>query len=153
MRSQLIFSQSTLKLFFAPPLIGQRVLVIYFCTTCLSYIIFSVAEMLLRFSPVGIQNGARHLHLSASALASVQMSRFEQGKYLPYEKLAANVEIIKKRLNRPLTLSEKIVYGHLDDPKNQDIERGVSYLRLRPDRVAMQDATAQMAMLQFMVRV
>lgn len=37
------------------------------------------------------------------------------------------------RLRRPLTLSEKIVYGHLDDPHHQDLERGVSYLRLRPD--------------------
>lgn len=53
------------------------------------------------------------------------------------------------RLNRPLTLSEKVVYGHLDDPAHQEIERGKTYLRLRPDRVAMQDATAQMAMLQF----
>lgn len=41
------------------------------------------------------------------------------------------------------------MYGHLDDPANQEIERGKTYLRLRPDRVAMQDATAQMAMLQF----
>lgn len=46
-------------------------------------------------------------------------------------------------------MSEKIVYGHLDDPAKQEIERGKTYLRLRPDRVAMQDATAQMAMLQF----
>jgi aconitate hydratase len=52
-------------------------------------------------------------------------------------------------LNRPLTLSEKILYSHFDDPQNQEIERGKSYLRLRPDRVGMQDATAQMAMLQF----
>lgn len=37
------------------------------------------------------------------------------------------------RLQRPLTLAEKIVYGHLDDPHGQDIERGVSYLKLRPD--------------------
>ena len=37
------------------------------------------------------------------------------------------------RLKRPLTLSEKILYGHLDDPVNQEIERGVSYLKLRPD--------------------
>jgi len=37
------------------------------------------------------------------------------------------------RLNRPLTLAEKIVYGHLDNPHDQDIERGVSYLKLRPD--------------------
>lgn len=56
---------------------------------------------------------------------------------------------LPNRLDRPLTLSEKIVYGHLDDPAKQDIERGKTYLRLRPDRVAMQDATAQMAMLQF----
>ena len=41
------------------------------------------------------------------------------------------------------------MYGHLDDPHNQEIDRGRTYLRLRPDRVAMQDATAQMAMLQF----
>uniref|UniRef100_A0A8C4QFI0 Aconitate hydratase, mitochondrial n=1 Tax=Eptatretus burgeri TaxID=7764 RepID=A0A8C4QFI0_EPTBU len=53
------------------------------------------------------------------------------------------------RLNHPLTLAEKVVYGHLEDPQSQDIERGSSYLRLIPDRVAMQDATAQMAMLQF----
>jgi aconitate hydratase len=53
------------------------------------------------------------------------------------------------RLNRPLTLSEKVLYSHLDEPNKQDIVRGTSYLRLRPDRVAMQDATAQMAMLQF----
>lgn len=77
------------------------------------------------------------------------MSKFDKDVYLPYEKLLANVEIVRKRLNRPLTMSEKVLYGHLDNAKEQDIERGVSYLRLRPDRVAMQDATAQMAMLQF----
>ena len=69
--------------------------------------------------------------------------------YLPFDKLEANLKIVKERLNRPLTLSEKVLYSHLDDPKNQDVVRGQSYLRLRPDRVAMQDATAQMAMLQF----
>lgn len=53
------------------------------------------------------------------------------------------------RLDRPLTLSEKIVYGHLDDPARQEIVRGHTYLHLRPDRVAMPDGTAQMAMLQF----
>ena len=39
----------------------------------------------------------------------------------------------RRRLNRPLTLAEKIVYGHLDNPHEQEIERGVSYLKLRPD--------------------
>uniref|UniRef100_A0A8L8KE20 Aconitate hydratase, mitochondrial n=1 Tax=Heligmosomoides polygyrus TaxID=6339 RepID=A0A8L8KE20_HELPZ len=80
---------------------------------------------------------------------NVPISKFEQDAFLPYEKLAKNVKIVQDRLNRPLTLSEKILYGHLDQPATEHIERGVSYLRLRPDRIAMQDATAQMAMLQF----
>uniref|UniRef100_A0A915N464 Aconitate hydratase, mitochondrial n=1 Tax=Meloidogyne javanica TaxID=6303 RepID=A0A915N464_MELJA len=91
----------------------------------------------------------RCLHTTIGRLSSVPMSQHEPKTQLPYEKLATNLEIVKKRLNRPLTLAEKIVYSHLDDPKGQKIERGVSYLNLRPDRVAMQDATAQMALLQF----
>lgn len=51
------------------------------------------------------------------------------------------------RLNRPLTLSEKVLYSHLDNPEKQEIVRGKSYLNLRPDRVAMQDATAQVGCL------
>eukprot|EP00891_Asterochloris_glomerata_P001138 jgi/Astpho2/1138/Aster-07685 len=66
-----------------------------------------------------------------------------------YGAMEDRLKVVRKRLNRPLTLAEKVVYGHLDDPQGQDIRRGVSYLRLRPDRVAMQDATAQMAVLQF----
>ncbi len=68
-----------------------------------------------------------------------------------YEKTRACTDVIRKRLNRSLTLGEKIVYGHLTDPQNQDLERGKSFLLLHPDRVAMQDATAQMAILQFML--
>ncbi len=67
-----------------------------------------------------------------------------------YEKMDANLKVIRQRLNRPLSLAEKIVYGHLDNAAEQEIIRGKSYLDLRPDRVAMQDATAQMALLQFM---
>uniref|UniRef100_A0A674ATV0 Aconitate hydratase, mitochondrial n=1 Tax=Salmo trutta TaxID=8032 RepID=A0A674ATV0_SALTR len=93
--------------------------------------------------------GVRRLHVSSAFKAKVAMSRFEPGTSISYEKLHENIDIVRKRLNRPLTLSEKIVYGHLDDPVGQDIARGRTYLRLRPDRVAMQDATAQMAMLQF----
>ncbi|WKX99386.1 hypothetical protein Q1695_014345 [Nippostrongylus brasiliensis] len=92
---------------------------------------------------------ARYLHVSAVYQANVPISKFEKDVYLPYEKLSNNVKIVRDRLKRPLTLSEKILYGHLDQPASEHIERGVSYLRLRPDRVAMQDATAQMAMLQF----
>lgn len=94
-------------------------------------------------------NGRRLLHLCSKLGARVRMNNIEEESVLPYEKLERNVNIIRQRLKRPLTLSEKILYGHLDEPDKQDIERGSSYLRLRPDRVAMQDATAQMAMLQF----
>jgi aconitate hydratase len=68
-----------------------------------------------------------------------------------YAKTAQRLEIVRKRLNRPLTLAEKVLFGHLDDPQNQELVRGQSFLQLRPDRVAMQDATAQMAILQFML--
>lgn len=80
----------------------------------------------------------------------VAMSAFDQNNFIQYEKMAENIKIVRERLNRPLTYAEKIVYGHLADPKNQEIERGKSYLNLHPDRVACQDATAQMALLQFM---
>jgi aconitate hydratase len=67
-----------------------------------------------------------------------------------YSKVNDNIDIVRERLDRPLTYAEKILLGHLDDPRNQELDPGDSYLLLRPDRVAMQDATAQMALLQFM---
>ncbi|MBA44115.1 MAG: aconitate hydratase [Magnetococcales bacterium] len=68
-----------------------------------------------------------------------------------YKKMHERLEIVRGRLNRPLTLAEKVIYGHLDDPKNAELEAGKSYISVRPDRVALQDATAQMAILQFML--
>ncbi|MDC7220980.1 MAG: aconitate hydratase [Spirochaetales bacterium] len=68
-----------------------------------------------------------------------------------YNKSRENLDIIRKRLNRPMGLAEKVLFSHLIDPEGQDLERGVSFLNLQPDRVAMQDATAQMALLQFML--
>lgn len=91
---------------------------------------------------------ARSLSSSATKHAGVPLSRFDE-KTINYEGNKANIAVVRERLNRPLTLSEKVVYGHLDNPHEADIRRGESYLNLRPDRVAMQDATAQMAMLQF----
>ncbi len=67
-----------------------------------------------------------------------------------YRKMDERIAVIRKRLGRPLTLAEKHIFGHLDDPHTEDLLPGRSYLQLRPDRVAMQDATAQMALLQFM---
>ncbi|CAO2656476.1 Nn.00g052790.m01.CDS01 [Neocucurbitaria sp. VM-36] len=80
----------------------------------------------------------------------VEMTNWEKGHYINYKKMSENLAIVRGRLNRPLTFAEKILYSHLDDPNGQEIERGSSYLKLRPDRVACQDATAQMAILQFM---
>ena len=67
-----------------------------------------------------------------------------------YAAMRQRLESVRGRLGRPLTLAEKILLGHLDDPASQELAPGSAWLRLRPDRVAMQDATAQMALLQFM---
>ena len=67
-----------------------------------------------------------------------------------YETLDERTAWGREHLGRALTLTEKILINHLDDPATAGTERGVSYTDLRPDRVAMQDATAQMAWLQFM---
>ena len=68
-----------------------------------------------------------------------------------YAEMPAKVDVARKTLGRPLTLSEKILFAHLHaDQKPASFERGNSYVDFAPDRVAMQDATAQMALLQFM---
>ena len=68
-----------------------------------------------------------------------------------YAEMPAKVEAARKMLGRPLTLSEKILFSHLhSDQKLESFARGGSYVDFAPDRVAMQDATAQMALLQFM---
>ena len=68
-----------------------------------------------------------------------------------YERYPARIAAARKVVGRPLTLSEKILYAHLGDGEaTVAAERGKSYVDFAPDRVAMQDATAQMALLQFM---
>ncbi len=68
-----------------------------------------------------------------------------------YERMPARVNAARKMLGKPLTLTEKILYSHLwSGDVNETFERGKSYVDFAPDRVAMQDATAQMALLQFM---
>jgi len=67
-----------------------------------------------------------------------------------YSKIPARVDEARNILKRPLTLSEKIIYSHLiDGTQNKIYERGHDFAEFHPDRVAMQDATAQMALLQF----
>ncbi|MEO6653556.1 MAG: aconitate hydratase [Ilumatobacteraceae bacterium] len=67
-----------------------------------------------------------------------------------YATLVERAQLGRERLGRPLTLTEKILINHLTDPAGQEMDRGESYADFAPDRVAMQDATAQMALLQFM---
>ena len=68
-----------------------------------------------------------------------------------YAAYKGKVEHVRAILKRPLTLAEKILYAHLYDVADlKDYKRGEDYVNFRPDRVAMQDATAQMALLQFM---
>ena len=63
------------------------------------------------------------------------------------DRISRNRDLVK----RPLTLTEKILYAHLDREQiRTDFRRGADYVSFNPDRVAMQDATAQMALLQFM---
>ncbi|MDP1793949.1 MAG: aconitate hydratase, partial [Acidimicrobiales bacterium] len=67
-----------------------------------------------------------------------------------YGRLDERIAIARRRVGRPLSLAEKILINHLADAEGQDLTKGVAYAELYPDRVAMQDATAQMALLQFM---
>jgi aconitate hydratase len=67
-----------------------------------------------------------------------------------YESMPAKLDQARRRFGRPLTLAEKILVAHADDFAKQEWSRGKAQLRLRVDRVALQDATGQMALLQFM---
>ncbi|KAL4896925.1 hypothetical protein BDV59DRAFT_190829 [Aspergillus ambiguus] len=84
---------------------------------------------------------------SSSAIAS--LSRLEPNQKVDLSKFVNHVASLRKKLNRPLTYAEKVLYSHItsfDEP----ITRGKSQLKLRPSRIACQDATAQMALIQFM---
>ena len=66
-----------------------------------------------------------------------------------YARSAAAIAVGRGRLGRPLSLAEKILFGHMPDPATQGLSRGADYAALQADRVALQDATGQMALLQF----
>jgi aconitate hydratase len=67
-----------------------------------------------------------------------------------YATMARNLAVVRRRLGKPLTLADKILLGHLDDPEHQELEPGKSYLLVRPDRVVFQDVLGQTGLLQFM---
>ena len=69
-----------------------------------------------------------------------------------YQRLPHLISEIREHLGKPLTLTEKVLYAHLHDRKILGLsKRGIDYAEFTPDRVAMQDATAQMALLQFLM--
>src|SRR6266702_3402668 len=67
-----------------------------------------------------------------------------------YERMERTLSAVRQRVGRPMGLAEKVLLAHLDDPSNTGLERGKSYVQLRPDRVILQDVLGQTAMLQFM---
>ncbi len=67
-----------------------------------------------------------------------------------YETMSRNLQVVRRRLDRPLTLADKVLLSHLDNPEEQEMIAGKSYLNVRPDRVVLQDVLGQSAMLQFM---
>src|SRR5256886_13129002 len=66
-----------------------------------------------------------------------------------YQTMERNLTVVRRRLGHALTLADKVLLGHLDDPEHQEMEPGRSYLFLRPDRVVLQDVLGQTPMLQF----
>lgn len=86
-------------------------------------------------------NATSHARAQSTAPKNVPISRFDDNKTVNdvYARIEKNLHAIRKKVdNRPLSLAEKILYGHLADPNNQELTRGKSFLHLRPDRVAMQ---------------
>ncbi|KAL9068862.1 MAG: hypothetical protein Q9157_006366 [Trypethelium eluteriae] len=117
------------------------------------------------FSNRALRSSLRSLRQRRRCLATVNgppasFSPEVSSRIPPYPKLLRNLQEVRRILSpsRALTLGEKILYSHLDNPeeslltdtRNGASIRGVANLKLKPDRVAMQDASAQMALLQFM---
>src|SRR5947209_4656166 len=83
-------------------------------------------------------------------MAMIEIETTPDGAARMYRMMARNLAEIRRRTSRALTLADKVLLGHLDDPATQEIEPGRSYLSLRPDRVVFQDVLGQSGMLQFM---
>ena len=67
-----------------------------------------------------------------------------------YQKMTSNLEVVRSRLGRPMSLAEKVLLSHLDNPQEQELDPGNTYIEVNPDRVILQDVLGQTAMLQFM---
>ncbi|PWN44436.1 putative mitochondrial aconitate hydratase [Ceraceosorus guamensis] len=104
------------------------------------------------------RNGQRARGLATPAAGGVPLASRHPSRRPPYERLLKQLKVVRETIDRPLTLAEKILYSHLIDPrqtlsgagKDPSNVRAKRYLPLQVDRLAMQDASAQMALLQFM---
>ena len=67
-----------------------------------------------------------------------------------YQKMESNLKVVRARLNRPMTMADKVLLSHLEDPADAELKPGESYILLNPDRVILQDVLGQTAMLNFM---
>src|SRR5579863_968975 len=92
--------------------------------------------------------GTPHPTIEESAMSALE-SPLAMAAAL-YARMEQTLAVVRRRMNRPLTLADKVLLGHLDDPENQELVSGSSYLMLRPDRVVFQDVLGQTGMLQFM---
>ncbi|KAH0439239.1 aconitate hydratase [Colletotrichum camelliae] len=92
----------------------------------------------------------RGLASVSSASSKATLSRFETDHTIDYADLTRRIESSRKILGRPLTYSEKVLFAHADNIGDEPLHRGKTQLKLRPRRIACQDATAQMAIIQFM---
>lgn len=93
---------------------------------------------------------------ASSTTCKAPISKFDSTVFVEdvYSRIDANLKIVRNRLNnRPLSLSEKILYGHLADPTHQEIVRGKSFLNLHPDRVAMQGASSNLSFKLILILV
>ncbi|TEA01998.1 Aconitate hydratase [Colletotrichum sidae] len=97
-----------------------------------------------------VQVSSRHLATASSASPKAKLSRFEPEHTIDYADLVERIATSRRILNRPLTYAEKVLFAHADNLGHERVERGSTQLNLGPRRVACQDATAQMALIQFM---
>ncbi|GJC88859.1 aconitate hydratase, mitochondrial [Colletotrichum liriopes] len=92
----------------------------------------------------------RALATASSINAKCRLSRFEPDQIIDYDDLARRIQKCREILGRPLTYAEKVLFVHAENLGDEKFERGKTQLKLRPRRIACQDATAQMAIIQFM---
>jgi aconitate hydratase len=100
--------------------------------------------------PLWYAQGSERDYFPWGALTMVTIESTAAMAAAVYARTERTLAVVRRRLGRPLTLADKVLLGHLDDPGSQELTPGRSYLAVRPDRVVLQDVLGQTAMLQFM---